>query len=83
MPGVGNFVVGNLPNLIRQQRDDGDSAACQRHEFHLAAFAAFVNNTTVPMSSRAKPCSGKSVVKTTLSNSLIIINYPRDTRWLM
>jgi hypothetical protein len=23
MAGVGNFVLGNLPNLIRQQCDDG------------------------------------------------------------
>ena len=41
--GVGNFVLGNLPNLIRQQRDDGKGMSRQRHEFHCTAFAAFVN----------------------------------------
>jgi hypothetical protein len=83
MAGVGNFVLGNLPNLIRQQRDDGDSAACQRHEFHRAALAAFVNKHDRADVVLAKPCSGKSVVKTTLSSSLIIIKYPMDTLWLM
>jgi hypothetical protein len=32
----------------------------------------------VPMSSRARPCWGKSIVKTTLSSSWIIIKYLMD-----
>src|SRR5208282_5690369 len=43
MAGVGNFVLGNLPNLICQQRDDGESFAGEGHEFDRAAFATFVN----------------------------------------
>jgi len=43
MAGVGDFVLGNLPDLIRQQRDDGEGFAGKRHEFDRAAFAAFVN----------------------------------------
>ena len=43
MAGVGNFVLGNLPNLIREQRNDGNGASRQRHEFHLAALVAFVD----------------------------------------
>ena len=39
MAGVGNFVLGNLPDLIRQQRDDGKSFAGEGHEFDGAAFA--------------------------------------------
>ena len=43
MPGVGDFVFCNLPDLIRQQRDHRDGLAGERHKFHRAAFAAFVN----------------------------------------
>ncbi len=43
MAGVGNFVFSNLPNLICQQRDDGESFAGEGHEFNRAAFAALVN----------------------------------------
>ena len=43
MAGVGNFVLGNLADLIRQQRDNGDGFAGKGHEFDGAAFATFVN----------------------------------------
>src|ERR1039457_6267587 len=41
--GVGDFILGNLPDLIRQQRDDGESFAGEGHEFNRAALAAFVD----------------------------------------
>ena len=43
MAGMGNFIFSNLPDLIRQQRDNGNGVSRQRHEFHRAALAAFVN----------------------------------------
>lgn len=43
MAGMGNFVLGNLADLISQQRDDGESFAGKGHEFNRATFAAFVN----------------------------------------
>ena len=43
MTNMGNFVPGNLPNLMRRQRDDGNGVACQRHKLHRASLAAFVN----------------------------------------
>src|ERR1039458_7323175 len=43
MAGVGDFVLGNLPDLTRQQRDDGKRFAGERHEFDGAALAALVN----------------------------------------
>jgi len=43
MAGVGNFVLGNLPDLMRQQRDDGERFAGESHEFDGAALAALVN----------------------------------------
>jgi hypothetical protein len=44
MAGVDNFVLGNLPDLIRQQRDDGEGFAGEGHEFDGAAFAALVDD---------------------------------------
>src|ERR1035438_10076852 len=43
MAGVGDFVLGNLPDLIRQQRDDGERFAGEGHEFDGAGLAALVN----------------------------------------
>lgn len=43
MAGMGNFVLGNLADLISQQRDDGEGFAGKGHEFNRATFAAFVN----------------------------------------
>ena len=40
---MGDFVFGNLSNLIGQQRDDGNGFPGERHKFHRAAFAAFMN----------------------------------------
>jgi hypothetical protein len=40
---VGDLIFCDLPNLIRQEGDDSNGASRQRHEFHRAALAAFVN----------------------------------------
>jgi len=83
MAGVGNFVLGNLPDLIRQQRDDGEGFAGEGHEFDGAAFTTLVNKHD-----RADVVLGQAMlrqvgVNTTLSSSSIIVKYPMDTLWLM
>ena len=83
MGGMGNFILGNLPNLIGQQGDDGNGASRQRHEFHRVALAAFVNKYNCADIVPRQAMLGKSVVNTTLSSSLIMIKYPKDTLWLM
>lgn len=40
---MGDFVLGNRPELMGEQRHDGQCAAGQRHEFHRKAFAALVD----------------------------------------
>ena len=54
MAGVGNLVLGYLPDLVRQQRDDGNGMSRQCHEFHRAAFAAFVNEHSCTDVARAQ-----------------------------
>jgi hypothetical protein len=39
---VGDFVFGNLSNLIGQQGNDCDGPAGERHKFHRAALATFM-----------------------------------------
>jgi hypothetical protein len=73
--GVGNFVFGYLPDLIRQQGDDGERFAGEGHEFDGAALAALVDeHDRADVVLGQAMCSGKSVVNTTLSSSLIISN---------
>ena len=72
MARMGDFVFGILPNLIGQQRDDGESFAGERHEFNGAAFAVPVNEHDRANVARAQAMFRRSVVNTTLSSSLIV-----------
>jgi hypothetical protein len=83
MSGMGNFVFGNLPNLIRQQRYDGYGVSRQRHEFHRAAFAAFVNEHNcayvVPRQTMLRQISCQH---DTIEFFYHVI-HPMDKQWLM
>jgi hypothetical protein len=83
MAGVGDFVLGNLPNLIRQQRNDGNGMSRQRHEFHRATLAAFVNQHD-----RADVVPGQAMLRQVgrQHHAVEFFNHiiqPTDRLWLM
>ena len=83
MAGMGNFVLGNLPNLIGEQRDDGESFASEGHEFDGAAFAALVNEhdraDVVPCQTMLRQV-GRQYHAVEFFNHVI---HPKDMLWLM
>ena len=83
MAGVGDFVLGNLPDLIRQQRDDGEGFAGKSHEFNGAALAALVNEHD-----RADVVLGQAMLRQVGRQHHAVeffdhIKHPADTPWPM